>query len=874
MAKTPPSSPPAVRHPRRIGPYRIVGVLGSGGMGVVYDAIHPDGREVALKVVRASGTGLSPAVSQARFEREARILAELHHPGIVRLVEAGEADGVVYLAMEKIAGVSLLVVRRQGPLELEPLVDLGVQVAAALDHLHRAGVIHRDIKPANILVCPNGRAVVTDFGISGMSHATGITRHGDILGSPGFMAPEVVGGAAPSEAADQFALGRLLFELGARGHPPRLPVGAPLLEVLNLALEIQWGRFPTDGRWPEMALVLARMLADDPEERYPTAFAAQQALARVLEDGLGAETLLAHVERIDPELLDGATIESTGAVEDELLFDLDMPAGLRRRPQTAAFKPRALKPRRDETIAHAAVFDATEGIAAVDPTELVAIPDKTDLAEIPDLTDLTELPELTDLSEIPRPSPLSENTELHLPAASARGGPATIQDTVEVGIPSSPASSRPAPSRSDADRTEPVPVVTTEKKRLQLPPAYPKVRGQFYSASELRLPKEARGQRRAIEDPTPVEGSPPLDGRDVIGQKTLTELRPLSLTARLPPDAQRRDEGLDEETATGRHPVARALAQPPRGSRKQTPLSHRKVSRWARIPEWLLPATAGLVGLIGGYAGAAQTRERPKDVVEVVPLPPLTGPFLAPIVGPEPSRAELDHARALYVLARRKLFEKDLDSPMAFLSECIKAAELPDCHRLRGTLLALRSDSAGALASFERARELSLTPRIDFELATNPPNPASDEEGEPSAVPSPPSAFPSSAAPSSPSAAARSMPTAEAVPEKRPVSSRRGAGASPPAARPTALAAPIESAAPNPVPSPDLDPARLCRDAARPGGPAALLRLLKPELKRMDGGRRRALESCLLDLELIGGSAKERFEDECGICLRALLRRR
>ena len=285
--------------PERIGPFRLLSILGQGSMGIVFDAEDDEGRRVALKTIRPVGDRERSEQAAARFEREARILQQLDHPGIVRLIDAGRDGDALYLAMERVEGISLLAIRRQGPLGFQPLVQLGAQLADALAHLHDAGVIHRDIKPANILIRTHGQPVITDFGISGLNEATNITRQGDLLGSPGFMAPEVIEGASTTPASDQYSLGRLLFELGARGDAPRLARGRPLLEVLEAAVQVDWQRMPTEAPWPGCVAVLHRMMATRPADRYPNAEAVVTALHQLTADGLDHDTLSGHIQQLD-----------------------------------------------------------------------------------------------------------------------------------------------------------------------------------------------------------------------------------------------------------------------------------------------------------------------------------------------------------------------------------------------------------------------------------------------------------------------------------------------------------------------------------------------------------------------------------------------
>ena len=331
--------------PETIGPFKIHGRLGKGGMGVVFDASSADGQRVALKLIRPVGDAERINQLIARFIREARILERLDHPSIVKLVDAGDLDGLMYLAMERIEGVSLLSVRRKGPMGYDPLVSLGMSLADALAHMHDVGVVHRDIKPANVLIRPGGRPVITDFGISGSDDVAGITRHGDLLGSPGFMAPEVTRGDPPSALSDQFALGRMIFELAAVGDPPKLLKNAPLLEILQASLRIEWHRFPQGEDWPKFEAILKRTLADEASDRFPDGHALRDALANIsratLED---VDTLSEHIEKLqlpsghawsvpEPQAEGAARSE-----EDDLLLELDRPAGERAPPRAPSVK--------------------------------------------------------------------------------------------------------------------------------------------------------------------------------------------------------------------------------------------------------------------------------------------------------------------------------------------------------------------------------------------------------------------------------------------------------------------------------------------------------------------------------------------------------
>lgn len=264
---------------RRIGPFQVRGLIGRGASGAVYEAIDGQGREIALKLFEPRETMQRGEITRQRFLREAKILATIDHPAIVRLYASGEIEGQLYLALARVVGTSLRDRRKAGPLPVGELVRLGAQLADALGHLHALGVIHRDLKPSNILLNASGDPVIADFGISTAPEVTALTQEGDVLGSPGFIAPECVEGSESSPRSDIYALGRVLFECGAV-HPPTMPPrGAPVMQRIIAATHIEWTRWPDDPPARLLRPVLAKMLATSPEERYATAEAARAALA-------------------------------------------------------------------------------------------------------------------------------------------------------------------------------------------------------------------------------------------------------------------------------------------------------------------------------------------------------------------------------------------------------------------------------------------------------------------------------------------------------------------------------------------------------------------------------------------------------------------
>jgi len=193
--------------------YRIVGLLGQGGMGVVYEAEHILlGRKAALKTLRTELVG--DQEFRQRFIRESQAIASIDHPNIIPIYEAGELDGSAYIAMRYVQGYDLAeLIERRGPLEASEALSILDHVGAALDAAHARGLVHRDIKPANILIEEaTGRIYLTDFGIVKVQGRSGMTREGFFLGTIDYASPEQIEGKELGPAADLYAFGCALFE--------------------------------------------------------------------------------------------------------------------------------------------------------------------------------------------------------------------------------------------------------------------------------------------------------------------------------------------------------------------------------------------------------------------------------------------------------------------------------------------------------------------------------------------------------------------------------------------------------------------------------------------------------------------------------------
>src|SRR5438128_2878865 len=194
------------------GRYRIMRKLGAGGMANVYLAEDQElGRRVAIKILNDRHAEDEQFVERSR--REAKNAAGLSHPNIVSIYDRGEAEGTYYIAMEYLEGRTLkeLIVTR-GPTPVPVAIDYARQILAALSFAHRNGIVHRDIKPHNVLVGPDGRLKVTDFGIA-RSGASQMTEAGSIIGTAQYLSPEQARGAPVDPRSDLYSIGIVLYEM-------------------------------------------------------------------------------------------------------------------------------------------------------------------------------------------------------------------------------------------------------------------------------------------------------------------------------------------------------------------------------------------------------------------------------------------------------------------------------------------------------------------------------------------------------------------------------------------------------------------------------------------------------------------------------------
>jgi serine/threonine-protein kinase len=275
----------------RLGRYEIIEEIGRGAMGVVYRARDPViDRTVALKAINATGSGETESF-HLRFRQEAQAAGRLSHPGIVTIFDVGEQEDTrtPYIVMEFVAGrtLSAAVNDASPPLSRDDRLDLIQQVAEALDCAHKEGIVHRDIKPANILVTREGRAKIADFGVAKLRLTQSqMTVVGGVLGTPSFMSPEQVEGKPADGRSDLFSLGVILYwiitgRMPFDGDSP----GEILFKIVSKEPTPPSVIHPALS--PEFDRVLARALAKNPDDRYPTGQALRDDIEALRQERAG-----------------------------------------------------------------------------------------------------------------------------------------------------------------------------------------------------------------------------------------------------------------------------------------------------------------------------------------------------------------------------------------------------------------------------------------------------------------------------------------------------------------------------------------------------------------------------------------------------------
>lgn len=274
----------AVRKLKQLGRYRIQDELGRGAMGVVYKAHDPVlDRTVALKTIVLDDEADEREDFHSRFFLEAKAAARLNHPALITIYDFGEEDGLAYMAMELLNGKELSTRMESSSLPIREAVAIAEQVAEGLAYAHDGGVIHRDIKPGNIMLLPNGRIKIMDFGVARMKVSELKTQLGTRLGTPKYMSPEQSTGGKLDHRTDIFSLGIVLYEMltGAK-----LFRGDSLTNVLhNVAT---FDPPPPSRIKPEVThlldLVIKRAMEKKPSDRYSSAWEMVDDLRHCLQE--------------------------------------------------------------------------------------------------------------------------------------------------------------------------------------------------------------------------------------------------------------------------------------------------------------------------------------------------------------------------------------------------------------------------------------------------------------------------------------------------------------------------------------------------------------------------------------------------------------
>lgn len=259
-----------VEVPEKLGPYRLLRLLGRGGMGEVWLAHDTKlDREVAIKLMRRELMAREDAVK--RFYREARAVARLNHPNIVQVYAIGEEGAIIYMVMEYVDGETVSQrLKRLGPLPLRECVNILLQAVEGLGYACARGIVHRDIKPSNLMISSDFRVKITDFGLAKIvEHDSQMTVAGTAIGSPNYMSPEQARGEEADHRSDIYALGISFYQMLTNELPftGQTPLTVLLRQIQDPLPEPEYLRQLENGRVLE---VIKKMTAKNPEERYQT----------------------------------------------------------------------------------------------------------------------------------------------------------------------------------------------------------------------------------------------------------------------------------------------------------------------------------------------------------------------------------------------------------------------------------------------------------------------------------------------------------------------------------------------------------------------------------------------------------------------------
>ena len=300
-------------HPAKIGKYEIQGVLGRGGMGAVYRGFDPViSRAVAIKTIAKSTLGDEELQHLlARFRHEAQAVGRLADPRIVQIYDYGEDEELAYIVMELVNGKTLQEhLQQHANYDLREVGEIIRQLLEGLGHAHAAGVVHRDVKPSNIMLNADGQIKISDFGIA-HTESSELTQHGDVLGTPHYMAPEQFLGLAIGVPADLYAVGVIAYDLLTGTKPFVGSTATVMQQVLN-----QRPANPTSLNPALSTLVdevLQKALAKKPEDRYQSAREFTEAFRLAIEASLGQEAAAPAAALPGAALLNAALLIKSGA---------------------------------------------------------------------------------------------------------------------------------------------------------------------------------------------------------------------------------------------------------------------------------------------------------------------------------------------------------------------------------------------------------------------------------------------------------------------------------------------------------------------------------------------------------------------------------
>jgi serine/threonine-protein kinase len=356
----------------QLGPYRIIRMLGRGGMGTVYEGVHDEtGQRAAIKalpLVLADDGNF-----RERFMGEIETLKQLKHPNIVGLFGDGEQDGLLFYAMELVEGHTLQEeLQAKHEFKWPEVLSIGIEICQALQHAHNHGIVHRDLKPANLLRTRDRQIKLLDFGIAKLFGATHLTADGSVVGTADYMAPEQAEGRPVSNRTDLFSLGAVMFTLLTR-RPPFS--GGSIPEVLH---RLRYDDAPLVRRYAssvpiELEEIIDQLLKKDQKDRIPTALVLSNRL-KAMEHGLSAKTVVEHttIENGQPRVFTNEQITREADFKS-------MPA--------TEVSPTSVEPDADEVPADAYSWNDATVVTSDSPAENVpAAPSSTETTADPPST--------------------------------------------------------------------------------------------------------------------------------------------------------------------------------------------------------------------------------------------------------------------------------------------------------------------------------------------------------------------------------------------------------------------------------------------------------------------------------------------------------